>query len=67
MIRFNSVPEPRGFRLLARKKGLAWLARNPNKKRPKDFWSPFKNDLANGFNQLCGYTAMFEPVGTVDH
>lgn len=35
--------------------------------RPKDLWSPFKTQLANAFRNLCAYSAMFEPVGTVDH
>ena len=47
--------------------GQQWLASNPEAKRPKDFWSPFKGELAQGFHSLCAYSAMFEPVGTVDH
>lgn len=35
--------------------------------RPRDFWSPFKGQLADAFAQLCAYSCLFEPVGTVDH
>lgn len=65
--------EPAKFEAKCRQKGLNWLAENPkasrsqNKKRPKDFWSPFKPKLADGFCELCAYGAMYEPVGTVDH
>jgi hypothetical protein len=61
------VPEPPEFAERARKPGNAWLAANPGAARPRDYWSPFRAALAEGFAQRCGYTAMFEPVGTVDH
>ena len=66
MIRFEPVPEPKEFRSRAATPGNAWLANNP-KGRPKDFWSPFKGALADGFRNLCAYSAIYEPVGTVDH
>lgn len=65
--------EPEDFQIECREKGLQWLADHPNasrpkyNKRPKDFWSPFKGKLADGFRDLCAYSAMYEPVGTVDH
>jgi hypothetical protein len=61
------VPEPTGFHERAHLPGLGWLAKNPGARRPHDFWSPFRAELAEGFANRCGYTAMFEPVGTVDH
>ncbi len=68
MIRFNPPPEPAEFDQKGRQIGNAWLAKNPDpKKRPRDYWSPFKSHLADGFANLCGYSAMYEPVGTVDH
>ncbi len=67
MIHFDLVPEPAGFDENVRKPGGKWLVKNPNPKRPKDYWSPYKGELANGFHSLCAYGAMFEPVGTVDH
>ena len=67
MIAVDRVPEPSDFDTKARQPGLAWLQESPDAKRPRDYWSPFKPQLAAGFNQLCGYTAMYEPVGTVDH
>ena len=64
-------PEPANFDLKCRKKGQAWLAKNPKAtrkaKRPKDFWSEFRPDLAAAFSELCAYGAMYEPSGTVDH
>lgn len=67
MIRFERVREPAEFDRQARVPGNAWLAANPDKKRPKDYWTPFKGDLGLGFRNLCAYSAMYEPVGTVDH
>lgn len=64
-------PEPTDFDLKCRQKGLAWLAKNPKAtrkaKRPKDFWSQFRPELASAFSDLCAYGAMYEPGGTVDH
>lgn len=65
--------EPDKFDAKCRKKGALWLvnhpkaSRKPRKTRPKDFWTPFKANLADAFNDLCAYGAMYEPVGTVDH
>ncbi len=67
MMHFDKVPEPKTFEQEARQPGEKWLEENPEKKRPKDFWNLFKGDLAKGFRQLCAYSAMYEPVGTVDH
>lgn len=67
MIRFEPVDEPADFQEKARAPGAAWLAANPDAKRPKDYWTPFKGALARGFRDLCAYSAMYEPIGTVDH
>jgi hypothetical protein len=67
MMKFECIPEPSEFDEKCRKEGNVWLAKNPDKKRPKDYWSPFKPDLANGFRTLCGYSVMYEPNATVDH
>ncbi len=67
MMRFRPAPEPPDFDTRCRQPGLAWLARNPPPKRPKDFWSPFRLSLATAFEQLCAYSCQHEPVGTVDH
>lgn len=63
----HPIPEPYDFDDDCRKKGLAWLKKNPNCKRPKDFWSPFRHALADGFSDRCGYSAMWISSGTVDH
>lgn len=62
--------EPDNFHVKCRDKGRKWLRDNPKpprKARPKDLWSKFKPDLRAAFNSLCGYTAIYEPIGTVDH
>lgn len=63
----HPIPEPADFDLNCRQNGLAWLASNPDCKRPKDFWSPFRLELAKGFSDRCGYGAMWISSGTVDH
>lgn len=68
MLRVQPVPEPAAFDREARQPGNAWLAANPEAERARDFWSPFRNELREGFRNLCGYAAMFDPTGgTVDH
>lgn len=68
MLRVQPVPEPVAFDHDARQPGKAWLLAHPQASRPRDFWSSFKNDLRDGFRNLCGYAAMFDPTGgTVDH
>ncbi len=67
MIRVARVAAPTEFRLRCRTPGEAWLAANPDAKRPRDYWSQFKPHLADGFSNRCGYSAMYEPVGSVDH
>lgn len=68
MLRVQPVPEPAAFDHDARQPGNAWLVAHPEAVRPRDFWSPFKNELREGFRNLCGYAAMFDPTGgTVDH
>jgi hypothetical protein len=66
MIRVGEVAEPKNFDKEARQAGNDWLNRNPGKE-PKDYWSPFRRDLARGFNDLCGYSAMWTGNPTVDH
>jgi hypothetical protein len=68
MLRFNPPPEPPSFDQNCRQLGNTWLAKNPEQnQRPRDYWSAFKSDLADGFRNLCAYSVMYEPVGTVDH
>jgi hypothetical protein len=69
MIPVAKVPEPAPFDADCRRAGTAWLndPKNANR-RPTDLWSPFRDDLEQGFNELCGYAAMHSPTGgTVDH
>jgi hypothetical protein len=67
MIPVERVPEPEDFDARVRRPGRAWLASNPPPQRPRDLWSPFRPVLASGFGHRCGYTAMYDPVGSVDH
>lgn len=64
-------PEPDAFDKRCRKKGAAWLDKNPKltrkQKRPKDYWSPFRITLSVAFSDRCAYGAMYDPNGTVDH
>lgn len=67
MIRFEPAPKPDGFVERVEQRGAAWLAAHPGSQRPVDYWSEFKPDLAAAFRSLCAYSAMYEPVGTVEH
>ena len=67
MIHFEPVPEPQEFYAKAKVPGDAWVAAHPDAKRPRDYWTPFKETLAQGFRDLCAYCAMYVHVGTVDH
>lgn len=67
-----SLAEPERFDVQCRQKGAEWLKKHPKAsrrpgQRPKDYWSPFKAQLATAFGERCAYGAMYEPVGTVDH
>ncbi|HEU4411215.1 MAG TPA: hypothetical protein VFS43_38535 [Polyangiaceae bacterium] len=72
MIRVERVPEPPDFDEKVRRPGSAWLAERraeggAAEGRPRDYWTPFRERLAEGFRNLCAYHAMRENVGTVDH
>lgn len=66
MIRFEPAATPSGFAERVEARGKAWLAANATG-RPPDYWGEFKPQLAEAFHNLCAYSAMYEPVGTVDH
>lgn len=66
MIRFEPRPKPDNFEERVEKRGAAWLAANPTG-RPTPYWLEVRSKLADAFGSLCAYSAMFEPVGTVDH
>lgn len=74
MKRFILPPEPLDFDAQVRQPGHIWLTQNldesgslPKNTRPPDRWSEFKAQLAAGFGNLCAYSVMYEPMGTVDH
>lgn len=68
MIPVAKVKKPRDFDAKVRVPGTAWLDKNPTAKRPPPLWGPYTASLADGFSNLCGYAAMYDPTGgTVDH
>ena len=62
MIRFEPVRAPDGFEA-SRLAGAKWLAAHPTG-RPPNKWSKFASQLADGFRDLCGYSAMYDSVAT---
>lgn len=68
MRRFAPVSPPPDWETTVLEPGFEWLEKNRNARRPRDLWSDYREDLASrGFNDLCGYTVMYTPNGTVDH
>jgi len=69
MIRVKTVPEPKEFDLKVRKKGNNWIKVNQGRTNYPSYWIEFRPILAEGFENLCGYTAMWLPPyqGQVDH
>ena len=68
MIPFARVEEPDDFDSQVRKPGRKWLRKNPHARRPRPLWDQYRNELKDGFHNLCGYAAMLDPTGgTVDH
>ena len=67
VIRVAPVPEPSEFNERARQRGKAWLEENAGASRPRDYWLPFREILADGCQHRCSYTAMYTTDGTIDH
>lgn len=67
MKRFEPSEEPTDFNKKTRQPGNKWLENHPKAKRPRDYWTQFKPELAAVFGELCAYGIMYEPIGTVDH
>jgi hypothetical protein len=69
MMRFERIPEPARFDEVVRKPGNGWLEGNPDAmpKALPDYWIQCLPDLAAGFHDLCGYSAMWTSRPTVDH
>lgn len=67
MIRVRQAAETHDFDRACRRRGHAWLAAHPRADRPRPFWREFVGDLAEAFEQRCGYSAVMIPNGTVDH
>ena len=67
MMHFEQPPEPPTFDERCRRRGNQRLENHPSAVRPNDYWTEFKPKLADGFFDLCAYTVMYTPTGTVDH
>jgi hypothetical protein len=67
MIHFDIPPVPDDFDERCRQRGNQWLESHPDAERPRDYWTEFKSQLADGFSDLCAYTVIYTPRGTVDH
>lgn len=67
MIRVRPAKIPDRFGEDCKRAGDAWLAANPNAPRPKPLWRAFVRDLAQAFDERCGYSAILIQNGTVDH
>jgi hypothetical protein len=64
----SPIQEPASFDVDCRQAGNNWLTiQSALPKRPADFWSPFRMDLRRGFQQRCGYYAMYIHDGQIDH
>ncbi len=68
MIRVAPSTEPANFHQSCRQPGNAWLVGNPDPQaKLPNHWRQFIPDLAAGFGNRCGYLAMWDLIGTVDH
>jgi hypothetical protein len=69
MIRVVPPAEPANFDSDCRQPGNAWLAAHPNAPSTQfpNHWRQFIAQLCEGFGKRCGYLAMWDMSGTVDH
>jgi len=68
MMRVVMPPEPPEFDRKCRTPGNQWLAAQPDwENEPPNRWREFIPDLCAGFENRCGYLAMWDLNGTVDH
>ncbi|MBX3232929.1 MAG: hypothetical protein KIT84_44800 [Labilithrix sp.] len=68
MIPVKRSPAPKKHASMVAKPGNAWLEKNAaSRTRPPGHWRLVRAELAEAFGHRCGYSAMYEPVGTVDH
>lgn len=68
MIPCNRTRAPKGFGARVSTPGNRWLKGHPTStERPPGYWRRIVKELAAAFGQRCAYSAMYEPVGTVDH
>jgi hypothetical protein len=65
VIRVARTPEPKAFASV-RRRGTRWLAQHPSGE-PPSYWRDALPELQAAFGQRCGYSAMHDLNGTVDH
>jgi hypothetical protein len=63
----NPIPQPVNFTRDCYDPGQRFLQRHPRPKKFPSYWTPFNKDLANAFQDRCGWWAMYITEGTVDH
>ena len=66
MIPVKRPAEPDDFDARVRRPGKKWL-KSGSKARPPSYWLEVRDELAEAFFNRCGYTAMWDLNGTVDH
>jgi len=67
MIRVLRRQEPPNFDKDVRQPGKVWLKNNPNVRVGPKYWNKVLLELSGVFDGLCGYSAMYVPIGVVDH
>jgi hypothetical protein len=69
MIPVGPTPPPANFDLDCRQPGLQWLAAHPPEggQRLPNYWRRLLPELCDAFQKRCGYLAMLDLNGTVDH
>jgi hypothetical protein len=69
MIKVTKCSKPSDFDTKVKVPGNNWLFIDieVRKKDPRDLWSKYRDTLAKGFKNRCGYSAMLLLDGHVDH
>jgi hypothetical protein len=69
MIPVRRTRPPAGFAAKCHRPGLRWLATHPpgSGERLPNYWRLFLPELCAAFHNRCGYLAMLDLNGTVDH
>ncbi len=69
----NPIPEPADFNEVCRNRGHVWIAQKvladelPEPSKYPNYWAKYEGDLANAFQERCGWGAMWIAEGDVEH